>query len=64
VTIKSKGENERREFVLNVLESKAIIKMCGNTKKMILIDMKFDAIEVFQNALYKSFSIPIDTLFS
>jgi hypothetical protein len=43
------------EFVLNSLESNVVTNMNDNKKKIILINMKFDDIEVFQNAWYKPY---------
>jgi len=62
--IKGKGENERRGFVLNSLESNAIINMSDNTKKRSLLGMKFEGIEVCKNAWYKAFCITRATFFS
>jgi hypothetical protein len=53
--LKPSGENERMEFVLNSLESNVVINMNDNKKKRILINMKFDGIEVCQNAWYKPY---------
>ena len=61
--IKSKHENERREFVLNSMESNAVINRSDNTKERIFLYMKFDGIEVFQNAWYLAFCIPRATFF-
>ena len=50
--IKAKGENEKREFVLNSLESNVVINRTDNANKMSFVKMKFDGLEVFQNAWY------------
>ena len=62
--IKVESENERREFVLNSMESNVVINKSENPKKRSFIKMKFDGIEVCQNARYKYFFIPIDTFFN
>jgi hypothetical protein len=43
------------KFVLNSLESNVVTNMNDKKKKRISINMKFDGIEVCQNAWYKPY---------
>jgi hypothetical protein len=51
------NENSKRDFVLNSLASNAPISRQGEKNKRTLLTMKFDTIDVCQNAWFKCYGI-------
>ena len=58
------GENLRREFLLNSLASNAPFFGEMGIKKRTIFTMKFDMVNLFQNAWFKSQGIKRSTLFN